>query len=111
MPYIAPIPLELLPDTMTVAAPDTGADYGGKYLEPVTVAHVRYERAEALNPSAIKLADGASGRIWVDARNSAGAFLIPAGSKITLNGDTLHVISCVEFRTFGALHHWEVDVK
>ena len=110
-PRIDPIPVEHMPDTMTVEAPDTSASYGGKYLEPVTVEHVRYERAEALNPSAIKLADGASGRIWVDAVNSAGAFRIPSGSKIKLNGDTLHVVSCVELRPFGAVHHWEVDVK
>ena len=54
MPYLAPIPLELLPDSMTVAKPDTTASYGGKFLDPVEIAHVRYERAEALNPDTIK---------------------------------------------------------
>lgn len=111
MPYLAPIPLELLPDSITVAKPDTTASYGGKFLDPVEIAHVRYERAEALNPDTIKLADGASGRIWVDAANSAGAFRIPAGSKVVLGGETLHVVSCAEFRPFGPVHHWELDVK
>lgn len=111
MPYLAPIPLDLLPDSMTVAKPDTTANYGGKFLKAVEIAHVRYERAETLNPDTIKLADGASGRIWVDAANSAGAFRIPAGSKIVLGGETLHVVSCAEFRPYGPVHHWELDVK
>lgn len=106
-----PIPLELLPDSMTVALPNTAANYGGKFLDPVEIPHVRYERAETLNPDTIKLADGASGRIWVDAANSTGAFRIPAGSKIVLGGETLHVVSCAEFRAFETVHHWEVDVK
>ena len=108
---VSPIPRALLPDDMTVAVPDEGAAYGGAYLEPVAVSHVRFERADDLDPNAVKLADGASGRIWVDAANSAGAFRIPVGSKVELGGETLHVVSCVEFAPFGEVHHWEVDVK
>jgi len=111
MPYLAPIPLDLLPDSMAVHQPDTTANYGGKFLDPVTVTHVRYERAETLNADTIKLAGGASGRIWVDAANSSGAFRIPVGSKIVLDGETLHVVSCAEYRPYGPVHHWELDVK
>ena len=111
MPYLPPIPLYLLPDSMTVEQPDTTSYYGGAFLKAVEISHVRYEREETLDSNTVKLADGASGRIWVDAANSSGAFRIPVGSKITLGGEVLIVVSCAEFRPFGPVHHWEIDVK
>ena len=111
MPCLVPIPLYLLTDTMTVEAPDTSAAYGGAYLKAVTVTNVRFERAEVLNPNNFRLADGAKGRVWVDAVNSGGAFEVPVNSRVTIDGDTFFVVACAALRPLGNVHHWELDVR
>lgn len=111
MPMLRPIGAELLPDSMTVAVPDPDAAYGGEYLEPVTVSNVRFEGAATLEATGYKLADGARGRIWMDAANSAGAFGIPVGSRIALRGEDFACLCCMPYEGFGGeVHHWEVDV-
>ena len=107
---LPPIPACHLTQTLTAYRPDPTSDYGGAFLDPVTIARVRFERSEALNPGEYKLADGAKGRIWVDARNTVGACRLPAGTKVVIDGEVLHVLSCTEYRPFDELHHWEVDV-
>lgn len=107
---MTPIPRALLPHDVEVSAPDPDAAYEGAYLEPRTVRRVRFERAEALNPSAYKLADGAKGRIWMDARNSEGAFEVPVGSKVEVGGRTAKALSCTPCFAGAKVHHWEVDV-
>ena len=105
------IPRSVLCDEMEVSVPDESG-YGGEYADPVTVSHVRLERAESLAQAGYKLADGASGRIYVDALNSEGAFRIPVGSKVSLGGDEYQVLSVDECRAYGpGVHHWEVDVR
>ena len=111
MAVLAPIPLRLLPETMTVQVPDTTADYGGKFQAPVTICNVRLERAETLNPNQYRLADGAKGRVWIDAANSAGAFEVPVGSKVTICGEVFAVAACAALKPFGAVPHWELDVR
>lgn len=108
---VKPIPSELLPDSMTVAAPDGSDGYGGRFLEPVAVSHVRFERAETLAANGYKLSDGASGRIWIDAVNSEGSFRIQVGSKISLGGEAFYAVAVNELRAYGDVHHWEVDVR
>ena len=107
------IPLRELPHDMTVRVPDPEAAYGGEYLDPVEIRHVRFERTEALNPRAYALADGAQGRIWIDAANSEGAFEVPKGSKIDVLGraEGMQAASCTAYEIAGRVHHWEVDVK
>ena len=98
---------------MSVRVPDPDAEYGGEYLDAVRVDHVRFERKEALNTRAYALADGAQGRIWIDAARSAGAFEVPKGSKIDVTGKAknMQAILCVPYEIGGRVHHWEVDVK
>jgi len=110
MPCLVPIPLYLLTDTMTVETPDTTSAYGGKFNKAVTVGNVRLERAEVLNPSTFRLADGAKGRVWVDAVNSPGAFDVPVGSRVTIGGEVFTVAACVALRPLGEVHHWELDL-
>lgn len=107
------IPLRELPDAMAVRIPDSGAEYGGEYFDAVEIAHVRFERKEALNPAAYKLADGAQGRIWIDAVNSTDAFEVPKGAKIDVaeKAMNMQVVACIPYEIGGKVHHWEVDVK
>lgn len=107
---IPAIPKSLLPDTMEVYLADEEAPHRGVYLEPVTVEGVRFEQAEALAVSDYALTDGASGRIWIDARNSKGAMEVPPGSKIVINCETLHVLTCSTYKAGRRVHHWELDV-
>ena len=107
---VSPIPVELLPDDMTVWPPDPTAPYEGEYLDPLVIRRVRVESAEALSPTYYKLADGAKGRAFIDAVNSGGAFGPETGSKVEVRGRDYTVLSCIEFRPFGAVHHWEVDL-
>lgn len=104
------IPKSLLPDTAEVHAPDPDALYDGVFLPPHTIGHVRFERVEALNPTQYSLADGAKGRIWVDAVNSDGAFEIIKGSKVVVDGETMQALSVATYKTGAKVHHWEVDV-
>ena len=107
------IPLRELPDSMAVRIPDPDAEYGGEYLDAVEIRHVRFERKEALNPATYKLADGAQGRIWIDAVYSTGAFDVPKGAKIDIAGKAknMQAVICVPYEIGGKVHHWEVDVK
>lgn len=105
------IPKRLLPDTMTVEVPDTVAAYGGHYLEAVTIEHVRFERAEQISKRDYALADGATGRIFVDAVNSEGAFAVPIGSRVTIGTNRMTVLACHRLVGFSGIHHWELDVQ
>lgn len=111
MKHTQPIPLCVLPHTMTVWEPDSSSDYDGKYLAPTTVESVRFEYKEALNPKQYQLAENAKGRIWVDAVNSEGAYAISRGAKVKVNSEEMKVLTCAPYETFnGRLHHWELDV-
>lgn len=105
------IPRAALPDTMSVKVPKDGT-YGGEYEEPVTVSHVRFDKAVSLLNRSYVLTDGASGIVYVDAVNSDGAFEIPEASLVSLNGDEeeMTVMKSNEYRTYDSVHHWELEV-
>lgn len=105
------IPRSALTKIMSFEAPDPDAEYGGEFLAPRTIEFVRFERKEALNPKAYALADGAQGRIWIDAVNSKGACEVPKGSKVVIGETRMQAVSCTPFEAMGRIHHWEVDVK
>lgn len=108
---LRPIPRNLLPDTITVQVPYDG-EWGGEYAEPVEIAHVRYDSSVAVLRNAYQFEDGSQGLIYVDAANSEGAFAIPAGSLITLNGEKLSVVKSTQYEDYnGHIHHWEVEVR
>ena len=44
--------------------------------------------------------------------DSAGAFDVPAGSRIEIDGQSLYVTEVKRFRTiYGRIHHWELSVR
>ncbi len=104
------IPLKYLPHTLEVSLIDESADYEGEYLEPFTIEHVRFERVEALNETDYKLADGAKGRIWIDAINSSGACDLPVGAKVVIDNQNMRVLTATPYFVSKDIHHWEVDV-
>ncbi len=106
------IPIRYLPDSMTVRDMDGSADHEGEYLPPREVGRVRFEPAESLAATSYSLADGARGRVYVDAVNSTGAGPVAVGSKVDVAGrEGMRALSCAEMRSAsGAVHHWEVDV-
>lgn len=108
---MVPIPIRLLCDDMTVEVPDQDAAYGGHYKDPVTISHVRFERAEQISKRDYALADGATGRIFVDAVNSVGAFEVPIGSKVTIGDRRMAIIACNTYVGLSGIHHWELDVQ
>ena len=110
---IAPIPLCLLPSTATVRVPDPGADRGGAFLPAVTIERVRYESTAGIRHESWQLQDGTSGILYVDAANSGGAFEVPAGSKVSVDGGPeTSVNACHRYEEFGGrVHHWEIELR
>lgn len=105
-----PIPTSVLSQSMAVYLRDDSG-YGGSWKEPVGVSHIRLDKGEGLAYTGYKLSNGASGRVYVDAVNSKGAFAIPVGSKVVIEGEKYEVVACNEYREYSRIHHWELDVK
>lgn len=107
MRALRPIPRAALPDTMSVRVPD-GA---GGFAEPRVVCGVRFERAQGACEDAHRSADAGHGTVFVDAANSAGAFEVPAGSRVAVGGRSMYVRECRACADLlGRVHHWELEV-
>ncbi|ANE22415.1 hypothetical protein AAY81_03955 [Denitrobacterium detoxificans] len=106
------IPIWLLPSEVAVRRPVDG-DFSGEYEEqPTTISNVRFDRAEALARRDWVLEEGAQGVLYVDAVNSGGAFEIPAGSLLSIDGGEWATASKVTpYRIEADVHHWEVEVR
>lgn len=102
------IPRRLLDATMTVRVPD-GA---GGFLEGVEVSWVRFQRVQKVSDDAHRSADAGGGIVFVDAVNSAGAFEVPVGSRVNIEGVSLFVAECRRCDgANGRTHHWELTVR
>lgn len=107
----APIPRLLLPSSATVKVRIADGGMGGHYEEPVELRHVRFEPEDDAENLSWQLRNGAKGTLFVDAVNTEGAFAIPAGSLVSVDGaPEAAVTSCEELRDFGRVHHWEVHI-
>ena len=108
MDLLRPIPLWLLGDTMLVRVPDGR----GGFADPVEVSPVRFECGQFSSDDAHRSADAGAGTVFVDAVNSAGAFEVPAGSRVEIGGASYYVRECKRRGGFGAsVHHWELVVS
>lgn len=107
------IPAWALPHTVWVRVPRDGDGYGGEYGEPVPIRRVRLERSARVRSTDYQLQNAPTGTLYVDARSSAGAFEIPAGSLVRLDGEDAWSCagSCRAFYDGSALHHWEVELS
>ena len=105
---LRPIPARLLADDAVVRVPDGD----GGYAEGVSVSHVRFARTQSIVEDDHRSADAGAGKVYVDALNSAGAFEIPAGSRIEIAGQSYYVATCRRCEDFnGHIHHWELTVR
>lgn len=108
MRSLRPIPVRLLGDTAVVLVPD-GA---GGFEDGVTILGVRFARTQSVVDDGHRSADAGSGKVYVDAVNSVGAFEVPAGSRIEIGGHSFYVAEvkrCEDFN--GHVHHWELVVS
>lgn len=105
---LRPIPARLLADDAVVRVPDGD----GGYAEGVAVSHVRFARTQGVVEDDHRSADAGSGKVYVDAVNSGGAFEVLAGSRIDIGGHSYYVAEvkrCEDFN--GHIHHWELVVR
>lgn len=108
MGWLPQIPVRLLPDEMTVRV----ALGAGRFDDAVTVGHVRFVRAQSERDDDHRDADAGSGRVYIDAVNSPGAFEVPVGSRVWIRGRSYTVWrSRVCEGNIGEAHHYEVDVR
>ena len=108
MRYLRPTPRRLLPDDMLVWAPDGAGGFAAVRM----IRHVRFEREESVADDPHRSADGGHGTVFVDAVNSAGAFEVPAGSRVLVGaGPAVFVKTCKRCCVIrGQVHHWELEV-
>ena len=108
MGSLRPIPVRLLAENAVVRVPD-GA---GGYAEGVEVSHVRFARKQSVVDDSHRSADAGAGKVYIDALNSAGAFEVPAGSRIDIDSNSYYVAECRRCEDFnGHVHHWELTVR
>ena len=105
---LRPIPLRLLAEDAVVRVPEGASGYA----EGVAVSHVRFARTQSVVDDDHRSADAGSGKVYVDALNSACAFEVPAGSRIDIGGHSYLVAECKRCEDFnGRVHHWELVVR
>jgi hypothetical protein len=93
---------------MMVRVPDGKGGYGDERC----IGGVRFERRQSVVDDPHRSADAGAGTVFVDAVNSAGAFEVPAGSRIEIGGDSYFVAGCKPCMGFGnRVHHWELTVR
>lgn len=106
-----PLPRRLMRSTATVRVPKD-SDYGGEFEEPVTIENVCFDGNATIRTTDYQLQAPIKGILYVDPRISRGAFAIPAGSLVSVDGEiseaTVH--DCQPTPNAANLHHWEVTL-
>lgn len=109
MRYLRPMPRRLLAVDMIVWP----VDGEGGFLPARLVSHVRMEWEQGVADDPHRSADAGHGLVFVDAVNSAGAFEVPAGSRVLVSaGPSAFVKACRRCCVMhGEVHHWELEVS
>jgi len=108
MRALRPIPARLLAEDAVVRVPDGVSGFS----ESVPISHVRFARTQKVADDDHRSVDAGAGKVYVDALNSAGAFEVPAGSRIDIGEHSYYVAEvkrCEDFN--GHVHHWELVVR
>lgn len=115
---LAPIPASMLPSSMAVTQVGFG-EYGEEETDLGTISNVRFDRADSFTlassggaPSGYVFKDGSKGLVYVDAANSGGAFEVPEGALVRIDGgDAMRVVAVnVRASLDGSAHHYEIEV-
>lgn len=108
-----PLPRRMLRQTAEVRVPKDGP-YGGEYEEAKTIDHVWFDASASIRQTEYQLQAPVKGLLFIDPKVSSGAFAIPAGSLVTIDGEvsgaTVHECSPIKDGR-GRVHHWEVVLK
>ncbi|MCB6760063.1 minor capsid protein [Adlercreutzia equolifaciens] len=108
-----PLPRRMLRQTATVRVPKDGP-YGGEYEEAQTIERVWFDASATIRQTDYQLQAPVRGTLFIDPNTSAGAFAIPAGSLVSVDGEvseaTVHECSPIKDGR-GRVHHWEVVLK
>ena len=107
MGWLPQIPARLLPDDAVVRIPG-----GDGFADGVALKHVRFDRMQSVSDDGHRSADAGAGTVFVDAVNTDGAFEVPAGSRIDIEGRSYLVAEAKRFEGHhGRVHHWELVVR
>lgn len=107
------IPPALLPSTAEVRVPVDG-EWGGALSDGArTITGVRFERTSSIESGDCVSSDSPQGTLYIDAANSAGAFEVPEGSEVVVDGgNPMTAVSVRACTAFGpGVHHWEVELR
>lgn len=108
-----PLPRRMLRQSASVRVPKDGA-YGGEYEDAVTIGRVWFDATAPIRQTDYQLQAPVRGTLFVDPNVSVGAFAIPAGSLVSIDGEaseaTVHECSPVKDGR-GRIHHWEVVLR
>ena len=116
---LAPLDVSLLPSTMAVRVP-VDSEYGESFGKPAVIRYVRFSRSTEFRlqdsggaQTGYVFQDGSKGIVYVDAKNSEGAFEVPERSVVTIDrGEPMEVVRVTRCdHLSGAVHHWEVEVR
>ena len=108
MPGLRPIPRRLLAESCLVREPAPD----GSFCSSRRIRGVRFERVQSAVDDAHRSADAGAGVLYVDAVMSAGAFEVPAGSRVDIGGRSYLAAKVARFEaTAGRVHHWEVELR
>lgn len=107
-----PLPKWLLNSTATVRVPAKSGVYGGEYEDPVTIGRVCFQGESALRRAGYQLQAPVKGVLFVDPNVSEGAFEIPAGALVSVDGEVSEATAheCIPVPSAAKLHHWEVTL-
>lgn len=104
-----PLPKRLMASTATVRTPKGGM-YGGDFNDPVTIERVCFQGEASIRRTDYQLQAPVKGVLFIDPRVSVGAFEVPAGSLVSVDGEvseaTVH--ECAAVPSAANLHHWEL---
>ena len=107
MRNLKPIPRRLLPHSMAVEEPLADGTFGNVH----ELRHVRFERTHEVVADAHR-SDAITGKVYVDAVMTEGAYEVPAGSRVSIEGASLLVAKVRRCEGAGGrVHHWELDVR
>lgn len=106
-----PIPRRYLTSDALVRVPLDGTR-GGRFAEPVALSGVCWQASVNVQEGHV-VTVGEGGTLYVDAVNTAGAFAIPAGSKVSVDGGEtwLTATAVAQQPPFGPANHWEVTLS